>query len=127
MQIPAPTILLIEKDEVTLELYQRELSKSFTVLAVTEIPPVMELLASAAQAVQAVVIEPEIGSGQGWELIDCIQRAFPDRRLPVIVCTTRDPCGANLGLQAAQYLTKPVLPQKLREKTLEAIRSKDPR
>ena len=123
MHNPAPTILLIEKDEVTLELYQRELSKSFTVLAVAEIPPVMEILAS--NDVQAVVIEPEICSGQGWELIECIQQALPNRQFPVIVCTTRDAYGVNLGLQVAQYLIKPVLPQKLREKTLEAVRSLD--
>ena len=59
--------MLIEKDEVTLELYQRELSKSFGVLAFTEITGVLEALAN--QDIQAVVIEPEIHSGEGWELI----------------------------------------------------------
>ncbi len=125
MPIPAPTILLIEKDEVTLELYQRELSKSFTVLAVAEIHPVMEILAS--KDVRAVLIEPEIDSGQGWELIDCIHQAYPDRRLPVIVCTTRDAPGKDANGRVARYLTKPVLPQALREKALEVIRSRDGR
>ncbi len=119
MNPKAPAILLIEKDEVTLELYQRELSKSFTVIACTEINGVLEILAN--QGIRAVVIEPEIHSGQGWELIDAIHKAFADRHLPIIVCSTRDARHNGPGREADRYLTKPVLPKTLRENTLEVL------
>jgi len=102
-----------------LELYQRELSKSFTVLAYTDTQGV--LAAMAQRDVQAVVIEPEIRSGQGWDLIQAIQAAFPGRAIPVIVCSTRDTRYGDPARKVARYLTKPVLPKTLREITLEVL------
>jgi len=121
----APTIVLIEQDEVTLDLYRRELSKSFAVLGFTEITGVLETLAD--QDVQAVVIEPEIHYGQGWELIHSIHVTFPNRLIPVIVCTTRDTDNRDRGGEVTKHLTKPVLPKTLREKTLETVRKKPKR
>ena len=72
------SIILLEEDNVTLELYKRELSKSFTVYAFTEIDHVFEMLDNL-QNVQAVVIEPEIQSGRGWELIHSLQTKYPGR------------------------------------------------
>jgi len=119
MNTRAPAILLIEKDEVTLEIYQRELSKSFTVFSFTEIDGVLETIIN--HDIRAVVIEPEICSGKGWELIDSIQRNYSARFIPVIVCSTRDASREGPGKQVAEYLTKPVLPKTLREKTLEVL------
>jgi DNA-binding response OmpR family regulator len=116
------TILLIEKDEVTLELYQRELCKSFQVVAFTSLEGVLDRIRS--KDIHAVIIEPEIGGGQGWDLIDVISRTFPDQDMPVIVCTTRDLNNQMLRKQLSGYLTKPVLPRFLREKTLEILNSK---
>jgi DNA-binding response OmpR family regulator len=121
MDSQAPAIILIEKDKVTLEIYQRELSKSFTVFAFTEIKGILEMLAS--REIRAVVIEPEISSGRGWELINSIDEAFPGHIIPVIVCSTRDLTVVNSGKNITLYLTKPVLPKTLREKTLEVIGS----
>ena len=114
-------ILLIEKDEITLDLYQRELSKSFTVLAFTDLDRVLETLAT--QDIRAVIIEPETCTGQGWDLIDAIHREFPDRSIPIIVCSTRDESSRNRGKQVSSYLTKPVLPKTLHQKTLEIVKS----
>ncbi len=119
MNAQPPAILLIEKDEVTLEIYQRELSKTFTVFAYTEIDGVLETIRNCD--IQAVVIEPEIDSGKGWELIDSIQKAFPGKLIPVIVCSTRDAGYEVPGGKIAKYLTKPVLPKSLRETTLEVL------
>jgi DNA-binding response OmpR family regulator len=116
-----PAILLIEKDAVTLEMYQRELCKSFTVFAQTDTAGIPELLAS--QPIQALIIEPEIDHGQGWALIRSLPSIYPSRLIPVIVCSTREPSGSGRGPQAARYLTKPVLPQALREMTLEVLGS----
>jgi len=121
MNTQKPEILLIEKDEITLELYQRELSKSFSVVAFTELGGVLETLAE--RDIQAVIIEPETCTGQGWDLIDTIHLVFPGRSIPVIVCSTRDEGSQNRGKPISCYLTKPVLPKALREKTLEIVKS----
>jgi DNA-binding NtrC family response regulator len=116
---------LIEKDEVTLELYQRELRKSFTVFGFTETSNVLETITN--RDIQAVVIEPEIHSGQGWELIHSIHTAFPSRFIPVIVCSTRDTGNTDHVREITKHLTKPVLPTALREKTLEVLAKKHER
>jgi DNA-binding response OmpR family regulator len=116
-----PAILLIEKDELTLEIYQRELCNCFTVFASTEINGVLETL--AGEKIQAVVIEPEISAGQGWDLIETICKTFPERGLPVVVCSTRDVPRKNISRSIALYLTKPVLPRTLREKVQEVLES----
>jgi CheY-like chemotaxis protein len=116
-----PAILLIEKDEVTLEIYQRELSTCFTVFAFAEISGVLDTL--AAEDICTVIIEPEIDGGQGWELIETIHTTFPTRGLPVIVCSTRDAPRKNVRSNVVLYLTKPVLPRTLRQKVLEIVES----
>jgi DNA-binding response OmpR family regulator len=118
-----PAIVLIEKDQITLELYQRELCKSFKVFAFTELKGVLEVMAT--QKIRAVVIEPEIDSRKGWDLIRSIHATFPDRFIPVIACSTREGSNADSALQVTKYLTKPVLPMMLREKTLEIIQEND--
>ena len=122
LKLQAPAIVLIEMDDITLELYQRELSKSFTVFGFTEISEVLETMAN--RDIQAVVIEPEIHAGKGWELIRTIHTAFPERLIPVIVCSTRDTSNTGPAKQVARYLTKPVLPKTLREITLEVVERK---
>jgi CheY-like chemotaxis protein len=69
------------------------------------------------------VIEPEIDHGRAWELIQSIQSMFPNRPVPVIVCSSRDAAGPGAGREVARYLTKPVLPSRLREVTLEVLAS----
>jgi DNA-binding response OmpR family regulator len=114
-----PAIILVEKDEITLDIYRRELSKSFEVLTFTEIEGVLEAIRE--HPVRAVIIEPEINSGDGWELIHSMQTACPDHSIPVIVCSTRDTSDAHPPDFITKYLTKPVLPKVLREKTLEVL------
>ena len=123
MNTTSPAIVLIENDEITLELYQRELCKSFTVFAFTESKGVLEIMAT--QDIRAVVIEPEINSSRGWDLIHSIHAAFSDRFIPIIVCSIRDGSNTVPAGEVAQYLTKPVLPRTLREKTLKIIQEKD--
>jgi response regulator RpfG family c-di-GMP phosphodiesterase len=118
-----PTIVLVENDDITLELYQRELCKSFNVFAFTKLEGVLEVMEN--KDIQAIVIEPEINSGKGWGLIHAIHKNYPDRYIPVIVCSTRDSSHLGPAVEVTKYLTKPVLPGTLREKTLEIIREKD--
>jgi DNA-binding NtrC family response regulator len=74
--------------------------------------------------IQAVVIEPEIHSGKGWELIRSIHNVLPYRTIPIIVCSTSDTHVQDFKGEVAKYLTKPVLPKMLREKTLEIVKEK---
>lgn len=115
-----PAIILIEDNDVTLELYQRELCKAFTVFPFTVLTGVLELIAS--HDIRAIVIEPEIGAGEGWELVHSLPQVFPERSIPIVVCSTRDNSGSRTSMEVSQYLTKPVLPKVLLEKTVEAIR-----
>ena len=115
-----PAIVLIEKDVVTLDLYRRELSKSFDVLSFTEIDGVLESIAN--QDVQAVVIEPEINSGQGWNLIQTIDTNFPGHIIPVIVCSTQDTSTAHPRGSVTKYLIKPVLPKELKEVLIDILK-----
>jgi DNA-binding response OmpR family regulator len=123
LKTPLPAIVLIENDEITLELYQRELRKAFTVYAFTELEGVLDVIAK--KDIQVVVIEPEINSGKGWDLIHSVRMAFTDRSIPVIVCSTRDSNDMGQAYEVTKYLTKPVLPRTLRERTLEIIKDLD--
>ncbi len=123
MNNPAPAILLIEKDELTLEIYQRELCNSFTVFAFTELNGVLDALTE--RNIKAVVIEPEICGGEGWQLIETIHENNPGFSVPIIVCSTRDASRNLSSRNITLYLTKPVLPRTLREKTFEVISSKE--
>jgi DNA-binding response OmpR family regulator len=125
LKTQSPVIVLIEKDEVTLDLYQRELSKSFTVLAFAQTDGVLEAIAN--QDVQAVIIEPETQYEQGRKLIYSVHSGFPNRFIPVIVCSTRDTDDFDLAGDVAKHLTKPVLPNTLRNKVLEIIAANNER
>ena len=125
MKTQSPAIVLIEKDEVTLDLYQRELSKSFTVLTFTETEGVLEAMAD--RDVQAVIIEPETQYGQGWQFIHSLYLTFPNQFIPVIVCSTRDTDDADFPGEVTKHLTKPVLPNILRQRVLEILARKEER
>jgi DNA-binding response OmpR family regulator len=118
-----PAIILIENDDITLELYQRELCKSFNVYAFTQLEGVLEVMEN--QDIRAIVIEPEIHSGKGWGLIHSICTTYPERSVPVIVCSTRDSNNTRPSSEVTKYMTKPVLPGTLRETTLEIIHEQD--
>ena len=64
MQTSAQTILIIECDLPTLELYQRELSRDYHILACSEAQQAITLLQT--NPVSAVVLEPSTPDGQGW-------------------------------------------------------------
>lgn len=102
-----------------MDLYRRELSKSFEVHSFNQIEGVLDTITQ--QDVQAIILEPEISSGRGWELISSINTAFPGQSIPIIVCSTSDTRNELLRGSVAKYLTKPVLPVDLKEKTLEVL------
>jgi DNA-binding response OmpR family regulator len=119
MQPDQKAILLVENDEVTLELYHRELIKEFQVYAFTDEQGVMEVLCT--QDISAVVIEPEMRTRQGWHLLAAIQAVHHPHPVPILVCTVRDSRRQAMESGAAAYLVKPVLPRRLLEKLHEVM------
>lgn len=117
-----PTILIIEKDHATLELYCRELNRDFEVLVCSGKNEVLQAIQD--QHVNAIVLEPAVWNGQGWDLLDTIV-ALPAgvRSFPIILCSVLDERKRGLDRGAATFLVKPVLPSQLLE-TLHQVLAK---
>ena len=107
-----PTILIIENDPPTLELYRRELGREFRVLACFSKSETLDAIES--QSPKAIILEPVALSEDGWDLLNSIA-TLPDRSIPVILCTILDERKRGLKEGAAAYLIKPVLPSALLE------------
>ena len=105
-------ILIVENDQLTAELYRRELSREYEVFTCTDERAALDLL--SARSISVVVLEPALGGGQGWQLLSTIRDAY-NRHIPIILCSTLDERGRGMGLGAAAYLVKPALPTTLRE------------
>ena len=114
-----PTILIIENDPPTLELYRRELGRDFRVLACFSKSETLDAIDS--QSPKAIILEPAALDEEGWDLLNAIA-TLPDRSLPVILCTILDERKRGLQAGAAAHLTKPVLPSALIEALHKVIK-----
>ena len=104
----SPTILLIEDDQSTRELYQRELSRDFRVLACATQSEALTILHGCT--VRAIVVEPALYNGQGWAFLAMLRSMSQTRTIPVIICSTLDDERRGVEFDATLYLIKPVLP-----------------
>jgi DNA-binding response OmpR family regulator len=116
MRSAEQAILIVEHDEATRELYLRELSRDFRVFACCDECAALELLRT--HDIRAVVLEPGLADGSGWDLLADLKRAVGMHTIPVILCSALDERKRGLELGASAYLVKPVLPATL----LEAVR-----
>jgi DNA-binding response OmpR family regulator len=114
-----PTILIIENDLPSLELYRRELGRDFRVLACFSKGETLDAIDS--QNPTAIILEPAALNEDGWDLLTAIV-SLPDRSLPVILCTILDERKRGLKEGAVAYLIKPVLPAALLETLHNVIR-----
>ena len=112
------TVLIIEQDNATRELYQRELGRSYHVLSSSDARKSLELLQH--HQVDVVVLEPAMADGAGWHLLEAIRRMQPGAPAPVILCSALDERKRGKSLGAAAYLVKPVLPATLLD-TLDRV------
>lgn len=115
------TVLIVEEDEATRELYERELGRSFRILASGDADRSLRLLQS--EAIDAVVLEPAISNGTGWNLMETLrntQNHVPPR---FILCSALDERRRGLGLGASAYLVKPVLPVTLLDTLKQVLQS----
>lgn len=106
-----PIVLVLDDDQLTLELYSRQLSSEFQVITNDKVSETRQRLKDTA--LDALVIEPAVNDGEGWALLGEIH-ADPHTP-PVILCSTEDERKAGLELGAHAYLVKPVLPTTLHE------------
>jgi len=121
MQTITQTVLIVENDIPTLELYQRELSRDYQILACCEAQQALDWLrAQHAQRISVVVLEPSTPDGRGWSLLAAIKSLPGPAPIPVVLCSILDERKRGMEMGAAAYLVKPVLPTTLRE-TLRKI------
>ena len=104
-------ILIVESDQATAELYQRELSRSYRVFICIDEQTALELIRT--RPIRAVVLEPAIDGGQGWQLLIAIKQVCDVHPIPVVLCSTLDERRRGMELGAESYLVKPALPQVL--------------
>src|SRR5262245_56526863 len=98
-------ILLFDVDLATIALYQRELSRVFTVIATTDSDAILKILLQ--HPIAAVVLEPAASGGAGWDVVANIRHECRARSIPIILCSTLDERRRGLDLGAAVYLVKP--------------------
>ena len=118
MQTKTQEILIVECDLPTLELYLRELSRDYQIVACSETKQAMALLQT--HSVAAVVLEPSTPDEQGWSLLADIKSLPGSSPIPVVLCSTLDERKRGMEMGAAAYLVKPVLPTTLL-KTLRQV------
>lgn len=112
------SVLIIENDPPTLELYCRELSRDYQVIACPDEDEALRLAGSANLC--AIVLEPAISGGNGWHLLAALLQFFAGRSIPIILCSTQDERQRGFREGASAFLVKPVLPVELRN-TLQKI------
>jgi DNA-binding response OmpR family regulator len=107
MQKVQPTILIVEKDLVTLELYARELGRDFQVLACSGTQEALTII--RGRKLNAIVLEPATLDEEGWDLLRTVKSAPDSWSIPVIICSVLDERKRALESGAATCLMKPVL------------------
>lgn len=112
------SILIIENDPPTLELYRREFSRDYQVLACLDEEDALQMASSPN--LRAVILEPAVSAGAGWMILPALLEALRGRHVPVILCSTQDDRKRGLQAGASAFLVKPVLPAELRE-TLQKV------
>ena len=124
MQTETQEILIVECDLPTLELYLRELSRDYQILACSETQQALALL--QAHSVAAVVLEPSTPDEQGWSLLAAIKSLPGSSPIPVVLCSTLDERKRGMEMGAAAYLVKPVLPTTLLKTLHQVMRRNEP-
>jgi DNA-binding NtrC family response regulator len=106
-----PSLLIIDDDLPTLELYQRELSGDYLVLTCQERSEAEQLIKTPGLC--AIILEPTMSGGEGWKLLSYLSRLQNRLNFSVILCSSSDERKRGIKEGALVFLTKPVLPETL--------------
>ena len=124
MAAPKRTVLILDIDEVTRELYRRELERRFTVVTATNEYEAWEVL--EADAIDGIVLEPAALDDEDWNFVVRLRASERHRSVPIIVCSTMDARRRGAELGATAYLIKPVTPQVLSRTLQSAMENATP-
>jgi DNA-binding NtrC family response regulator len=111
MTLSKPSLLIIDDDLPTLELYQRELSEDYLVLTCQERSQAELLMETPGLC--AIILEPTLSGGDGWKLLAHLSKLKNRLNFSVILCSTSDERKRGIREGAHVFLTKPVLPAAL--------------
>lgn len=102
-----PTILIVDDDQPTRDLYCRIFEPRYHVVTCADRTSALRALDGTG--IGLVVLEPELPNESGWQLLDDIRRLPAHPTLPVVLCSSSD-CRPRGSTLAAAALIKPVLP-----------------
>ncbi len=111
MPQPKPSLLIVDDDLPTLELYQRELSEDYLVLTCQDRSQAERLIDTPGLC--AIILEPTLSGGDGWELLSVLGKLKNRTDFSVILCSSSDERKRGIREGALVFLTKPVLPAAL--------------
>ena len=106
-----PSLLIVDDDLPTLELYQRELSEDYQVLTCQDRSQAELLMETPGLC--AIILEPTLSGGDGWKLLAYLNKLKNRLNFSVILCSTSDERKRGIREGAHVFLTKPVLPASL--------------
>lgn len=124
MAAPKRTVLILDNDEVTRELYRRELERRFAVVTANNEQEAWDAI--TAGAVDGVVLEPAALEDDEWAFVGRLRISEAHRRVPIVVCSTMDARRRGAELGAVAYLIKPVTPQLLSRTLQSAMQDATP-
>ncbi|HHY57130.1 MAG TPA: response regulator [Chloroflexi bacterium] len=105
------TLLLLEPDRATRQLYARELGKHWRVVAAEGAVEALDAL--AVEAIDVIILEPGAVDAEHWQVLTQVGEQLGEAAPPIIVCSSVDERGKGYELGASAYLVKPVSPQQL--------------
>jgi response regulator RpfG family c-di-GMP phosphodiesterase len=110
-RIPPTTILLIEENLATRELYERELGQVYPVQAVSIDSSTLHL--ARQPSVALIILGLDATQQKAWKLLEQICLSASSDCVPIIVYSTSDDRRRALNLKINEYLVQPVLPSLL--------------
>lgn len=119
------SILIVESNAATRELYERELHRTFSVIATGDAEEALRVLHSTDIA--AVILEPAGLGDSAWNLIATIHSIQNYPQIRVILCSALDERKRGLAMGAAAYLVKPVLPATLLDTVNQVLKASSER
>lgn len=105
------SLLLLEPDRATRQLYARELGKRWHVVAVEQPDDVLAILET--QPISAVILELGASAEDKWQLLALVKARVERSTLPIIICSSIDERGKGYEFGVSAYLVKPVSPSQL--------------
>ncbi|KAB2897718.1 MAG: response regulator, partial [Kofleriaceae bacterium] len=122
----SPVVLLIDDDAEARELSRRTLARrGFTVVSAESGARGLELASSVAP--DAIVLDVKMPGMSGWEVLSTLKLTESTAAIPVIMMTVMHQKEVGQTLGAADYLIKPIDPDRLVDTLTRHTRSKTAR